>query len=108
MQVFYVLSRTVIWGLKYLLPQSHEECADEEPVHEVYLDDYLIDRDEINAAQYRGECRSGDLSGTGPGRGLQLGAQTSTPLDLTPKKALYNFYTSKEGDKTPLPMDPIP
>ena len=54
MQVFYVLSRTVIWGLKYLLPQSHEECADEEPVHEVYLDDYLVDRDEISVAQYRG------------------------------------------------------
>ena len=62
-----------------------EEYADEEPVHEVYLDDYLIDRDEISVAQYRGG-RSGDLSGTGPGRGLQLGAQTSTPLDLTPKR----------------------
>lgn len=36
-----------------------EEYADEEPVHEVYLDDYLIDRDEISVAQYRGGVEAG-------------------------------------------------
>ena len=38
-----------------------EEYADEEPVHEVYLNDYLIDRDEISVAQYRGGSKRGSV-----------------------------------------------